>query len=239
MKRVVLCTFVMLISGSLWAADNAKEEIEKAAKSLAEKDNYSWTTKNEIARQGNESRKVESTGMSEKDGFTHLVTQLNTNNTFELVKKGEKGAVKTDEGWQSFSEVESNANNQEGGRRFLARMIKNFKAPAAEAESLVAKTQELKKDGDAYVGQLTEEGAKEFLSFGRGGGGNAAQVSGAKGTAKFWIKDGLISKYSYEVEGSVQFEGNTTNVKRTTETEVRDIGTTKVVVPEDARTKAN
>jgi len=234
MKRVVLLTIVMLISGSLLAAENAKEDLEKAAKALAEKDNYSWTAKSEILR-GDNTLKTESTGMSEKDGYTHLVIPRD-NNTFELVTKGDKGAVKGQEGWRSFAEVESDTQNQQGGR-FLARMIRNFKPPAAEAANLVSKTDELKKDGDAYVGRLTEEGAKELVAFG-GRGGNI-QVSDAKGTIKFWVKDGVLSKYSYEVEGSVRFENNDMKVKRSTEIEVRDIGTTKVVIPDEARTKAS
>ncbi|MCI0535250.1 MAG: hypothetical protein L0Z50_08480, partial [Verrucomicrobiales bacterium] len=104
-------------------------------------------------------------------------------------------------------------------------------------EELVGRVKELKKDGDAYSGDLTEEGAKALLSFGGRGGGGGANVSNAKGSAKFWVKDGVLSKYQYNVKGSVSFGGNDRDVDRTTTTEIKDVGSTKVEVPEDAKKK--
>jgi hypothetical protein len=160
-------------------------------------------------------------------------------NVIEAVVKGGKGAIKTPEGWQSLAEAaEGDGGGGQNPGRFLGRMLQNFKAPAAEAEELVAKAKDLKKDGDAYSGDLTEEGAKALLTFGgRGGGGNAPEISGAKGSVKFWAKDGVLSKYEYKVQGTVSFNGNDRNVDRTTTVEIKNIGSTKVEVPDDARKK--
>ena len=54
---------------------------------------------------------------------------------------------------------------------------------------------------------------------------------------KFWIKDGVLSKYEYKVQGKVSFNGNDRDVDRTTTTEIKDIGTTKVEVSDEAKKK--
>jgi hypothetical protein len=79
----------------------------------------------------------------------------------------------------------------------MAGMLRNFKAPAAQIEDIIDKTKDITKGGDAYAGDLTEEGAKSLLSFGGGGrrggagGGAAPAISNAKGSVKFWLKDGV------------------------------------------------
>ena len=82
---------------------------------------------------------------------------------------------------------------------------------------------------------FTEEGAKKLMRFRRGGDG--PQISGAKGSAKFWVKDGVLSKFEYKVKGSMNFNGNDIDVDRTTTTEIKDVGTTKVSIPEGAQKK--
>jgi hypothetical protein len=54
-----------------------------------------------------------------------------------------------------------------GGGAFLARSLQNYKAPAAEAEELASKATGLKKDGDAYAGELPADAVKSLLSRGR------------------------------------------------------------------------
>jgi hypothetical protein len=90
-------------------------------------------------------------------------------------------------------------------------------------------------DGDAYSGDLTEEGATSYVRFGRGGDGST--VSNAKGSVKFWLKDGVISKYEYKVKGTVTSNGNDREVDRATTVEIKDVGTTKVDVPAEAKKK--
>ena len=122
----------------------------------------------------------------------------------------------------------------------MARMATTFRAPAAQATEAVDKTKELKKDGDAYSADLTEEGAKDLMSFaGRRGGGNnqGPQIQNAKGNVKFWVKDGALAKMQYTVEGKMTFNGEDRDVNRTTTTEIKDVGSTKVEVPADAKAK--
>jgi len=84
---------------------------------------------------------------------------------------------------------------------------------------------------------LTEEGAKSLLTFGPPRGGNAPEISGAKGSVKFWVKDGALSKIQFNVQGKLSFNGNDRDVDRTTTVEIKDVGSTKVDVPEDAKKK--
>jgi hypothetical protein len=211
----------------------------RAAKKLAEKENYSWKTSIENAGGGGGGGRGgrgggPTDGKTEKDGFT-VLSMTRGENTIQSVLKGGKGAIKTQDGWKSLTEA-AEAEGQNAGR-FIARGLQSFKAPAAEAEELVAKTKELKKDADVYSGDLTEEGAKMRLSFGGRGGGAAPDISNAKGSVKFWVKDGVLSKYEFKVKGTVSFNGNDREVDRTTTVEIKDIGSTKVEVPEDAKKK--
>jgi hypothetical protein len=120
-------------------------------------------------------------------------------------------------------------------------MLQNYRTPAAEAEDLASKTGELKLSDGVYSGNLTEAGAKQLLTFrgrgGGGGGGNGPEVSDAKGSAKFWVKDGVLSKYQYNVKGTVSFNGNDRDVDRTTTVEIKEVGSTKVSVPDEAAKK--
>ena len=114
------------------------------------------------------------------------------------------------------------------------------KLTVVQAADLAGKVKELKKGDENYSGDLNEDAVKELLSFGpRGAGAEAPTISGAKGTAKFWVKDGVISKYEFKVQGSVSFNGNDREVDRTTTVDVKEVGTTKVEVPEEAKKKAS
>jgi hypothetical protein len=233
MRKHILFGTMALLAGSLLAANAApKDDITAAAKKLADKDNYAWKQTTENAGGGGFGGGA-SEGKTEKDGYI-WVSRTMRDNTIEAVKKGDKGAIKTADGWQSLSEA---AGGDPGPAMFAARMLQSFKAPAAQAEDLADKTKELTKDGDVYSGALTDEGAKSQLMFGGRGGANGPEVSGAKGSVKFWVKDGLLSKYEIKVQGKVSFNGNDRDVDRTTTIEIKDIGSTKVQVPDDAKKK--
>lgn len=232
MKRNMTIGTLALLAGSLLAADTGpKDEVTAAAKKLADKDNYAWKQTTENAGGGGFGGGA-SEGKTEKDGYTWLSMTMR-DNTVEALKKGDKGAIKTQDGWKSISEATS---GDPGPGTFLARRVQNFKAPAALAQDLAGAVKELKKDGDVYVGDFTEEGAKSQLMFG-GRGGNGPEISGAKGSVKFWVKDGMLSKYEIKVQGKVSFNGNDRDIDRTTTVEIKDIGATKIQVPAEAKPK--
>ena len=58
-----------------------------------------------------------------------------------------------------------------------------------------------------------------------------------KGSVKFWLKEGALSKYELKVTGKVEVNGNERDLDRATTTEIKEVGTTKVNVPEAAKKK--
>lgn len=221
----------MMVAGSLLAAEaGAKEDVTGAAKKLGDKGNYSWKSTMEA---GNFNGTTD--GKTDKEGLVCLSMTFGDNTTEAFVQGG-KGAVKAaDQDWQSLSDMA--ANTDPGPRRFLVRRLQTFKAPVAEVADLADKAKELKKDGDAYSGDLTEAGAKELVGFGGRRGGNAPEPKNAKGSVKFWTKDGVLSKYELKVQGTVNFNGEDRDVDRTTTVEIKDVGTTNIEVPEAAKKK--
>jgi hypothetical protein len=229
MNSHILCGAMVLAAASLMAAESApKDDVASAVKTLGDKANYSWRT-TIVVPEDSPFHPGPTDGKTEKGGFTYVKMSFGDNNP-EFVVKGETTVVNPEGSWEPLSELD----NAEGPARFLGLIVRNFKAPVAQAGDIAATTKELKRDGDVYSSDLTEEGAKALLTFRRGGGGN---VSNAKGSAKFWVKDGLLSKYEFKVTGSVDFNGNSFDVDRATTVEIKDVGTTKIDVPDDAKKK--
>lgn len=228
MKKSMLFTTLAFLAVSLYAAETSpKDEVTAAAKKLADKPNYSWK-QTVVVPESAQFRPGPTEGKTEKDGLTHLTWSFNDNVGHGVVK-GDKGAATDPDGsWQSLAELE----NSEGFGRFTARRLRNLKTPVLQVIDLANATTGLKKDGDAYAGELTAEGAAAQLRF-----GPTSEVSNAKGSVKFWLKDGMLSKYEIKVKGTVKFNDNEFENDRTTTIEIKDVGTTKVTVPDEAKRK--
>ena len=117
-------------------------DVKAAAKKLAAKPNYSWTSTPK-SESGNTPGSGPTEGQTEKDGFTYVTFSIG-NNDIELAFKGDKAAIKREGEWQSSDQLE-------GDSAWIARRLKQFKAPAAEAEDLVEKLEDLKKGFDLDV----------------------------------------------------------------------------------------
>jgi hypothetical protein len=236
MKKSLLFGLMTLLAGPLFTANaSPADDVVNAAKKLAGEANYSWNT-SVTNVSGNGFRGGPAEGKTVKDGAT-WVSMTRNDTTTEIVMQGGKTAVKTpDNGWQTLAEA-TEGSDEPGPAMFLARTIQSFKAPAAQAEDLAGKAKEIKLGGGAYAGDLTEDGAKALLSFRRPGDDNGPTVTGAKGSVKFWVKDGELVKYEFNLQGTVSFNGNDRDVNRTTTVEIKDVGATKVTVPDAAAKK--
>lgn len=243
-RRFLLSTAAVVAGTALVASAAPKDDVADAAQKLSDAKNYSWksTTERGGGGGGGGNFRVGPTeGKTEKGGAT-LITMSFNDNTIEAVRQGEKGAVKTQDGWQSFEELRQNAQGGGGqGRGFFGMGFRNQRNPAEEAQDLVKKSKELKKSGDAYEAELTDEGVKELLSFGGRRGGNADNAppppTNTSGTAKFWVKEGQLAKYEYHVKGTRSFNGQDREIDRTTTVEIKDVGSTKVEIPAEAKAK--
>ena len=232
MKTTILLSSLILSAGTLLAADSAKDQVAAAAKKLADQPNYSWK-QTTAAPEGSRFRRGPTEGKTQKDGLTHVTMSLGDATT-QAVRQGDKAAFTDQDGqWQAASQAEGG----QGRGRFMSRFIQGLSSPAAQAAQLLEGTKELAKEGDAYTGQLTPQSVETLLALGGRGGGQGPTVSNAKGTVKFWIKDGVLSKYEYHVQGSVDRNGNVRETDRTTTVEIKDIGSTKIEVPAAAKQK--
>jgi hypothetical protein len=242
MKRNIILATMLFAAGSLMAAD-PKDDVSSAVKSLADGGNYSWTQTMENAGGGGFGN-----GTSEgktKDGLIYTSRTFN-DNTFEILVKGTNSAMNNgQDGWQTAAEIaaaaEANGGGGGGGGFRGGNMARFVRTPTTTVKDVLDGVKELKQDGDAYVGDLTEDGAKSLATFGRrgrGGGGGGGftppEVTDAKGSVKFWIKDGKLSRYQYKVTGkTTDRDGNPMDIDRTTTVEIKDVGTTKITVPDD------
>jgi hypothetical protein len=237
MREKILIGTVALLATCVLAADPSSEgEVKAAAKKLADSGSYSWKTTTDVAG-GGRFRPGPTEGKIAKDGVA-LLAITRGENTTQAVLKGDKGAIKTDDGWMSLSDLTGDGG-QPNRAAFMARALRSFKTPAAEAEDLLAKAKGIQKSEGVYTGDLSEEGVKELLTRGfRRPGGDAPAPKDAKGSVKFWLKEGMLSKYEFNVQGKIMGrEDREFEINRTTTVEIKDVGTTKVEVPEDAMKK--
>ena len=173
---------------------------------------------------------------AEKDGVTGLSFSVG-GFPVEVLMKGEKGAAKALEGWQSLDEIAQTG----GTAAAIVRFLRSYQAPVAESAALAGKVKELKEAEGAFSGELKEDAVKELLLFGTRPqeGQDAPKMADAKGSAKFWIKDGVLTKYETKIQGNVTVGDRVTDINRTTTVEIKDAGSTKLEVPDDAKLKLN
>ena len=241
MKTNLILTAAIFFAGSLISVQaDDKEDLNSAIKKLAEKGNYSWTsnTKRPEGSGGGGGGRGPSGPTEGKtaDGLAYI-TSTRGDRTTESLVNGKKAAYKGEDGWAAVEEQGEGGGGQ-GQRRGRGGFgLRNFKAPAVQAEELLAGVAELKKDGDAFTGELKEEAAKALVSFGggRSGDGGGPELTGVKASAKFWIAEGVITKYETVAEGSMSFNGQDRDLGRTTTVEIKEVGTTKIDVPEEAK----
>jgi hypothetical protein len=226
------------------AAPTVGDEVKAAITKLAAAGNYSWTTST-VVPEGSRWRPGPSNGKTNADGYSWLSTTMGER-TNESFIKGGKYVSKGEAGWQTAEErraARENAGGGEGrggrGGAGGGRGLENFKTPAQQAEEIVGKVKELKKDGDVVTGELTEEAVKSLLTMGgrRRDGSEAPVPTDTKGSIKLWMKDGALAKMETHVAGKLTVNGNEMTIDRKSTTEIKDIGATTLDVPEDVKKK--
>ncbi len=242
MKQTLILTLTlgMLAAGALQAADatspktaaSETDQVKDAIAKLRAQTNYSWTATVELP--GSEFTPGPMKGQAEKDGYA-LVSQEMGDNTLQAAFKGNKTAIKVEDQWQTLDEAE-------GFGAMMGWIVARTRTAADEAENLLKAVKSLKGADGALAGDLTDDGAKELLTFGRRGGNaefSPPPPKNAKASVKFWLKDGALTKFQSDVKGSVAFgpdqEERDMQVIRTVE--IQNVGTTKVDVPAEAKKK--
>jgi hypothetical protein len=149
--------------------------------------------------------------------------------TLEIGIKGTKMVVNYNGDWLSTAEL--------GENNRTVQRLRMLKKADEEAADLLAQATELKKESDgSYASSMAAEAAKNMFAL---LGKRAAESPDAKGSMKFWIKDGMLSKYEYVVRGKITVGEDKKEVEviRTTTVEIKDVGAVKVSLPEDAKKK--
>ena len=116
---------------------------------------------------------------------------------------------------------------------------------AVDAEDLLKGLKDLKADDDGlYTAELTDQAAKDNAGFfgrqprqGAPGGFTPPEPKDAKGTVKFWVKAGLLIKFELHTSAKITFQDEDHDINRTATTEISDVGSTKIEVPDAAKSK--
>jgi len=234
MKQYFIPLVLIALSGSFMAANaSPKDDVKNAALALGNETNYAWQA-TVVVPEDSQFKPGPTDGKTEKAGYTSLSFSFGDNTTAAVIK-GTNGAVQTEDGWKSLAEATK--ENGDGGfnpTMFLARMVQHYQLPSVESASLADDAKELHQTDDLISGDLNDAGASKILSF-RGRGNGSPGVTDAKGSVKFWIKDGKLVKYQYHVQGTVSFNGNDRSIDRTTTVEIKGVNATKVDVSDDAK----
>lgn len=228
MKKMLIAISLLALAAPAICAE-PKSEVLDAIKKLAGSSGYSWvsTPKTEGSESARRLGAIE--GKTQSDGYTYLKGAAGET-TVEIALKGEKMAVNYNGDWLSTAEI--------GENNSTIKRLRALKPPAQEAETLAGKAAELKKESDGlYSGDMKPDAAKElFALLGR----RAAEAPEAKGSMKFWIKDGALSKYDFVVRGKIMVGGEEkreVEISRSTTVEIKNVGSTTVSLPEDAKKK--
>jgi hypothetical protein len=110
--------------------------------------------------------------------------------------------------------------------------------PHEELGVIVSSHQEFKVEGDVVTGTLTDLGAQLLLVH---DGQKEISPRRAAGTFKLWLRDGIVAKYQVRLEGVLVIDTprgrRQVDVHQTSDTLVKDVGTTTFDVPAQARSK--
>jgi hypothetical protein len=227
MKTPSFVFSILVLSLSAASAD-PKSEVSDAIKKLAQQSGYSWTYTPKTEGSDSARRQGPMEGKTEKEGLSYLKGEAG-DITIEIAFKGEKMIVNYNGDWLSTAEI--------GENNRTVQRLKALKRPTDEAEFLMGKSTALKKESDGvYSSEMDGTAAKEMFAL---LGKRAAEAPAAKGLVKFWVKDGQLAKYEFIVRGKITTgeEKREVDLSRTTTVEIKEVGSTKVSLPEDAKKK--
>jgi hypothetical protein len=244
LKRSIIGLVSILAMSAVVAFADSKDDIKGALQKVTDSSSYSWTTNVEGGMMRGTTQ-----GKQDKDGTIWLSMQFR-DSTFEIIIKGDKIAVKTDDGWKSSGELMEGADDAGGPpppERFAAMIAQNFKAPVAQATENLDSLQNIQKTDSGFSADLSEDAAKKLLMFRRRRNAttnpddnNAApqiDVSNAKATVGLKIGDSGLTQIQLHSTGTISFNGNDRDIDRTTTTDISNVGSTTIDIPAEAKAK--
>lgn len=234
MKKLLIPCLAAALAAAVSQAAPA-DDLRAAAKKLNDAPNYTWTATTENAGGGGFGAGT-ATGQTEKGGFTVVTREFN-GNTFQSVRHGEQVVLQNMQGeWMTRDEMMQQFGGGQGGAARGGRGgMFAVATPADDLLLLAAQSADLKAADGVISGDLTPAALAERLTFGRGGPNPPRNASGS---VKVWLKDGALAKLQVHVKGTVTGRnGEDREIDRTTTTEIKEVGSTKVQVPDTAKKK--
>lgn len=134
-----------------------------------------------------------------------------------------------------------NDKPKDEGKRtgFFARRLQAMKPPAEFAADLAGKVNTLTASGDTFTGELSPDAARELLTFGPRGkhrdSHTPPEPANPRGTVKFTLKDGTLTRLELRLAATMSINNCDVPLDHTTVIEIKDIGTTKLDIPADAK----
>jgi hypothetical protein len=219
---------VFCLCGVVLGAD-ASQDVAAAATKLRDAGNYSWrSVTNDTADNGST---LITDGKTDKSAYTTL--NLNSGDYYvRLVIKGTNGAINTGDGWKTADDLSDNRREA----KFLTATVRGFKSPAVLAQEFASHAKDLHPEEDALVTEVSGNEAAQLLSP-LANVRSGREMSNAKATVRFWIRDGILAKYQVHATYTVSLKGNDTQIDRTTTVDFSDAGTTTVDVPDEVKKK--
>jgi hypothetical protein len=227
MKMKLMLSAVAAFTGSLIVTHaGPADDVAAAAKKLGGQPGYSWH-QTVVVPEDSQFKPGPTDGKT-ADGLTYVRLSFGDNTT-EIFMKGTNAVLSNpDGGWQTLADL---ASDDQGPGRFMVGFVRNLRVPAEQAADLAAGAKDLQAKDGVYSSDLTPDAAKKMLAFRRGGAG----ASNATGTVQFWVANGELTKYEYHVKGTISFNGNDREIDRDTTVEIKDVGSTKITMPDDAK----
>jgi len=200
----------------------------EAATKAAVMTNYTFQVSTVREESGGGGRPMEFTGGADA-GVLHV-----QNDRIDAYRKGETLVVKGEDGRWSVAEPPAKGEKPEKGQRGVM-MLRTARPPHEELTGLETKLENVMKTEEegktVYSGSLTSDGAAQFgTPAGRRPGGPLA----FSGNAKVWVDgQGVIVKYELTIQAKGKLKDKEIDATTTRTVEIRDVGTTKLEIPEE------
>jgi hypothetical protein len=224
---VAIVSWASLVAGNAQTAENALNP----AAALGDLPSYSWTATVSPLEGSTKAMVIE--GATERDGPTALTIRFGGRTIHGYSLENKTYITSPNTNWRDALEH----RKFESPAKFMTRTIRRIIPPTQQIVRLVGSAAQLRKEGELYSGELSESVAKRLLNPERQSGSDAPAIQKATGNVKIWTRDGVVSRYEFSARGKVNAEGKETDLAQTTIVEIKDVGTTKVMLPEQVRQK--
>jgi hypothetical protein len=227
----------LFFAGSAGGAD-AMSKLKGAIQKLNESTGYTWAYST-TAGPGDRMVTVPREGRLEAPGLMHLTTRArNAENESEFIIQNGKMVIRTKDGWKTSDELIRESGQGATATSSYVREAEKSKPAGEEMAELLRNLENLREESGGWISGSIKAG---FLDqqLRRGARNAATEISvvGASGTVRVLVRDGVVSQCVTRIQAKVATVDRQSIVDRSTVIDFRNIGSTRIVVPDEARKK--